>query len=98
MVISENLFLYLGDITEIKTEALVNPANTSLLGGGGVDGLIHRKGGGQILDDCMKIRARQGGGKVGEAVITRAGNLPANYVIHTVGPVWNDGNHDEKNY
>ena len=46
----------------------------------------------------MKIRARQGGGKVGEAVITRAGNLPANYVIHTVGPVWNDGNHDEKNY
>ena len=96
MVISENLFLYLGDITEIKTEALVNPANTSLLGGGGVDGLIHRKGGGQILDDCMKIRARQGGCKVGEAVITRAGNLPANYVIHTVGPVWNGGNHDEK--
>jgi len=96
MVVSENLFLYLGDITEIKTEALVNPANTSLLGGGGVDGLIHRKGGRQILEDCMKIRTRQGGCKVGEAVITRAGNLPANYVIHTVGPVWNNGNHDEK--
>lgn len=96
MIINENLVLYHGDITEIRTEALVNPANTSLLGGGGVDGLIHRKGGKQILEDCLKIRDRQGGCKVSEAVITRAGNLPANYVIHTVGPAWNDGKHNEK--
>lgn len=79
------------DITEIHVDAIVNAANTSLLGGGGVDGAIHRKGGKAILDDCVKIRNKQGGCKVGEAVITTAGNLPAKFVIHTVGPVWNDG-------
>ncbi len=79
------------DITEIHVDAIVNAANTSLLGGGGVDGAIHRKGGKAILDDCVKIRNKQGGCKIGDAVITTAGNLPAKYVIHTVGPVWNDG-------
>ena len=79
------------DITTIKVDAIVNAANTSLMGGGGVDGAIHRKGGKAILDDCIKIRQRQGGCKVGEAVIITAGNLPAQYVIHTVGPVWNGG-------
>lgn len=93
---NSKLFLCHGDITTFHTEALVNPANTSLLGGGGVDGLIHRKGGKQILDDCIKIRARQGGCKVGEAVITRAGKLSANYVIHTVGPTWVDGHSGEE--
>lgn len=79
------------DITEIQVDAIVNAANTSLLGGGGVDGAIHRKGGKAILDDCVKIRNKQGGCKVGDAVITTAGNLPSKYVIHTVGPVWNSG-------
>ncbi|WP_306783611.1 O-acetyl-ADP-ribose deacetylase [Flavobacterium poyangense] len=85
-----------GDITEVQVDAIVNAANTSLLGGGGVDGAIHRKGGKAILDDCIAIRNRQGGCKVGEAVITSAGNLPSRYVIHTVGPVWNGGKSSEK--
>lgn len=80
-----------GDITEIQVDAIVNAANTSLLGGGGVDGAIHRKGGNAILEECVQIRNKQGGCKVGEAVITTAGNLPSKYVIHTVGPVWNNG-------
>ena len=82
------------DITEFPSEAIVNAANTSLLGGGGVDGAIHRKGGARILEECEAIRNRQGGCKVGEAVITSAGNLPATYIIHTVGPVWNDEHND----
>jgi len=84
-----------GDITKIKADAIVNAANSSLLGGGGVDGAIHHAGGRAILDDCMKIRAKQGGCKTGEAVITGAGNLPAKYVIHTVGPVWHGGKNGE---
>lgn len=87
-----------GDITKIEVDAIVNAANTSLLGGGGVDGAIHRAGGSQILEECKEIRNRQGGCKVGEAVITNAGKLPARKVIHTVGPRWNEGksNEDEK--
>jgi O-acetyl-ADP-ribose deacetylase (regulator of RNase III) len=84
-----------GDITKIDTTAIVNAANTSLLGGGGVDGAIHRAGGPQILAECQQIRARQGGCKVGEAVITSGGRLPAAYVIHTVGPRWNGGQKGE---
>lgn len=84
-----------GDITTIETTVIVNAANTSLLGGGGVDGAIHRKGGAKILEECIAIRNKQGGCNVGEAVITSAGNLPSKYVIHTVGPVWN-GDKEEK--
>ncbi|WP_423735762.1 O-acetyl-ADP-ribose deacetylase [Chitinophaga caseinilytica] len=85
-----------GDITKVKADAIVNAANTSLLGGGGVDGAIHKAGGPQILEACREIRNRQGGCKVGEAVITTAGNLDAKFVIHTVGPVWNGGKSDEE--
>ncbi|WP_422107237.1 O-acetyl-ADP-ribose deacetylase [Winogradskyella sp.] len=85
-----------GDITKIKVDAIVNAANSSLLGGGGVDGAIHRAGGSAILDECRAIRNRQGKCKTGEAVITTAGNLPAMKVIHTVGPVYNGGHRLEK--
>ncbi len=85
-----------GDITKIECDAIVNAANSSLLGGGGVDGAIHRAGGTAILEACKKIRAKQGGCKVGEAVITTAGKLPSKFVIHTVGPVWSDSKEKEK--
>ncbi len=84
------LTLERGDITKIAFDAIVNAANSWLLGGGGVDGAIHRAGGPKILEDCMVIRARQGGCDTGEAVITTGGNLPARFVIHTVGPVFRE--------
>lgn len=85
-----------GDITKIEVDGIVNAANTSLLGGGGVDGAIHRAGGNEILEECIKIRNKQGGCEVGKAVYTSAGKLNASYVIHTVGPKWNNGISDEK--
>lgn len=87
--------LVLGDITREETGAIVNAANSSLLGGGGVDGAIHRAGGPQILAECRAIRARQGECPTGEAVITSGGRLAARYVIHTVGPVWRGGTRGE---
>jgi len=84
------LSIVLGDITEIETDAMVNAANSSLLGGGGVDGAIHRKGGPQILAACQALRAGElkDGLPTGQAVATTAGRLPARWVIHTVGPVY----------
>ena len=84
-----------GDITKLETDAIVNAANSSLMGGGGVDGAIHRAGGPQILKECMEIRNRQGECKTGEAVITSAGHMKARFVIHTVGPVWRGGQNRE---
>lgn len=89
------LTLLKGDITKQQVDAIVNAANSSLMGGGGVDGAIHRAGGSAILDDCRKIVAQQGGCPTGESVITTGGLLPARYVIHTVGPVWNGGTKNE---
>ncbi len=84
-----------GDITREQTDAIVNAANSSLMGGGGVDGAIHRAGGPTILEACRKIVARQGQLPAGQAVATPAGKLGAQYVIHTVGPFWNGGKRSE---
>jgi len=90
-----------GDITTLEVDAIVNAANTSLMGGGGVDGAIHRAGGGAILEACKALRkalrktSHPDGLPTGEAVITTAGALPARFVIHTVGPVWHGGDAEE---
>lgn len=84
-----------GDITRQETEAIVNAANSGLLGGSGVDGAIHSAGGPRIMEECRQIRARQGGCPTGQAVITGGGHLKAKYVIHTVGPIWAGGDSDE---
>jgi O-acetyl-ADP-ribose deacetylase (regulator of RNase III) len=84
-----------GDITAQQVDAIVNAANSGLLGGGGVDGAIHRAGGPSIMRECEAIRASKGGCATGDAVITGGGSLFATYVIHTVGPVWHGGSHNE---
>ena len=90
-----NLSLTQGDITQMGVDAIVNAANSQLVGGGGVDGAIRRAGGDEIERACAEIRRRDGGCPTGQAVITPGGNLPARYVIHTVGPVWEGGNSGE---
>ncbi|MBI4188250.1 MAG: O-acetyl-ADP-ribose deacetylase [Chloroflexi bacterium] len=89
------LSLIQGDITQQATDAIVNAANSSLMGGGGVDGAIHRAGGPAILAECKEIVVRQGRLPTGQAVMTTGGNLKARFVIHTVGPVWHGGNQGE---
>jgi O-acetyl-ADP-ribose deacetylase (regulator of RNase III) len=84
-----------GDITRMSTDAIVNAANSTLMGGGGVDGAIHRAGGPAILEVCKRIVARQGQLPAGQAVITTAGKMKARHVIHTVGPIWRGGNQRE---
>lgn len=96
MISKQNIRIIKGDITKESVDAIVNAANSSLMGGSGVDGAIHRAGGKRILEECMEIISRQGKCQTGEAVITSGGNLPAKYVIHTVGPVWNGGNNQER--
>ncbi|MCG5262049.1 O-acetyl-ADP-ribose deacetylase [Cupriavidus gilardii] len=91
----EHLQVVHGDITRMEVDAIVNAANSGLLGGGGVDGAIHGAGGPAIMAACREIRERQGGCPTGQAVITTGGLLPAPYVIHAVGPVWRGGNENE---
>jgi O-acetyl-ADP-ribose deacetylase (regulator of RNase III) len=95
LVYRTKLVLILGDIIKKTTDAIVNAANSSLMGGGGVDGAIHGAGGPTILEECKGIVAKQGRLPAGKAVITTGGNLPAKYVIHTVGPVWYGGTSNE---
>jgi O-acetyl-ADP-ribose deacetylase (regulator of RNase III) len=91
MINGARLSIVQGDITQQDTDAIVNAANSSLMGGGGVDGAIHRAGGPAILEECKQIVARQGRLPAGQAVITTAGNMKARHVIHTVGPIWRGG-------
>jgi len=89
------LRLVQGDITVQEVDAIVNAANSSLMGGGGVDGAIHRAGGPGILEECKAIVARQGRLPTGQTVITTAGRMPAGHVVHTVGPIWRGGSSSE---
>lgn len=89
------LIVSLGDITESNFDAVVNAANCSLLGGGGVDGAIHRAAGSRLHEECLAIRETHGPCRTGEAVITSGGNMKAKFVIHTVGPVWEDHTPEE---
>jgi O-acetyl-ADP-ribose deacetylase (regulator of RNase III) len=95
MVNQARLAIIQGDITKQSTDAIVNAANPGLMGGGGVDGAIHRAGGSAILEECKQIVAKQGRLPTGKAVITTGGNLKAKHVIHTVGPIWQGGNKGE---
>lgn len=96
VVSGTKLSLMQGDITQQDTDAIVNAANSGLMGGGGVDGAIHRAGGPAILEECKRIRADTGRLPTGKAVITTGGKLAARHVIHTVGPVWHGGNKGEE--
>lgn len=95
MVNQVRLAVIRGDITKQATDAIVNAANPGLMGGGGVDGAIHRAGGSTILEECRQTVAKRGRLPTGKAVITTGGNLPARHVIHTVGPIWHGGNKGE---
>ena len=92
---STEIIINQGDITEEDVDAIVNAANEKLVGGGGVDGAIRKAGGDAVTKACDAIRAQQGGCPTGKAVITTSGNLPARYIIHTVGPVWQGGDAGE---
>lgn len=91
----KKLRLLIGDLTKIRVDAIVNAANSGLRGGGGVDGAVHRAGGPAIMRELDEIRATTGGCPTGDAVVTSAGSLPAQYVFHAVGPVYRDGKHGE---